>query len=109
MVVRERLGQYYRYQTMMYNRKVNAHFYYVGQAVWMFHYRKTTTKIKKLMQPYTGPHIIIGRVNDVVYAVQLRRGVVRCVHGNRLKPYNAVVEDGFLKTLWIPLSERPQE
>ena len=92
-VVRERLGQYYRYQTLQYNRRVSANYYYIGQAVWMFQHNKTKTMSKKLMKPWVGPYIVVGRVNDVVYAVQLKRGVVRCLHGNRLKPFYAAVED----------------
>jgi hypothetical protein len=102
-VVRERLGEYYHYQSNQYDRKVWIHQYYIDQAVWMFHNIKTTKTSKKLIQPWTGPHIVVGRVNGVVYFVRLRRGVLQCMHGNRPKPYYVKVHDTYLKTLWIPL------
>jgi transposase InsO family protein len=101
-VVRDRLETYYRYQKLQYDKSVSRSFYEVGQAVWLFHYLKTLTKSKKLMKPYTGPHIVVARINDVVYAIQVRRGVVQCVHGNRIKPYYGKVTDATMKPLWKP-------
>ena len=106
-VVRTRLDSYYRYESLRYDRKASVNFYYVGQAVWVFSVLKTLTRSKKIMQPWTGPYIVIGRVSDVVYAVQMKRGVVRCLAGNRLKPYHALVEEPFMKALWTPAKDRP--
>jgi transposase InsO family protein len=106
-VVRERLETYYRYQKLQYDKNVSRSFYEVGQAVWLFHHLKTITKSKKLMKPYSGPHIVVARINDVVYAIQVRRGVVQCVHGNRIKPYYGQVTDALMRPLWTPYKGTP--
>lgn len=101
-LVRERVAQHHRYEKVMYDRHAVKWEYHVGQAVWLRHFHKTTTKSKKLMRPYTGPHIVKKRVGDVVYLVTLQKGKETCVHGNRLKPFYGVVDDPYLAKLWRP-------
>jgi hypothetical protein len=102
--VRARVDTHYRYQKKQYDKNVQAQKFYVGQAVWLRIFPKTTTKSKKLMYPYTGPHIVVARVNAVTYKIKLSRTVERVVHGDRLKPFYGVVLDSHLKTLWVPLA-----
>jgi hypothetical protein len=102
--VRARVDSHYRYEKIQYDKHVQSQKFCVGQAVWLRIFPKTTTKSKKLMRPYTGPHIVVARVNDVTYKIKLSRNVDRVVHGDRLKPFYGVVSDRYLKTLWIPVA-----
>ena len=103
--VRTRLESHYRYEKIQYDRHVQEQKFSVGQAIWLRNFPKTTTKSKKLMKPYSGPHIVIARVNAVTYKIKLSRGVDRVVHGDRLKPFYGAVVDSYLKSLWVPLAK----
>jgi len=104
---RTRLESHYRYEKKQYDRKVNEEKFTVGQAVWLRLYPKTTTKSKKLMKSYSGPHIVLSRVSAVTYKIKLSRQVDKVVHGDRLKPFHGVVNEPFLKKLWVPLAKGP--
>ena len=105
--VRSRLESHYRYEKKQYDRKIQEQRFIVGQAVWLRNFPKTTTKSKKLMKPWSGPHIVTARVNAVTYKVKLSQKVDKVVHGDRLKPFYGVVEDPALKKLWVPLAVAP--
>jgi transposase InsO family protein len=107
--VRDNVDQHYRYQKVMYDRKVAVQKYYVGQAVWLRQYPHVIGKSKKLMRPYSGPCIVLERTNDVTYLILLRKDRSWCVHGDRLKTFYADVEDKFLRKYWVPLANRPVE
>ena len=100
---RDRLESHYRYEKKQYDRKIQEQHFAVGQAVWLRNFPKTTTKSRKLMKPYSGPHIVIAIVNAVTYKIKLSRSVEKVVHGDRLKPFYGVVDDPCLKKLWVPL------
>ena len=104
---RSRLESHYRYEKKQYDRKVHEQQFVVGQAVWLRNYPKTTTKSRKLMKPYSGPHIVLSRVNAVTYKLKLSRCIEKVVHGDRLKPFYGVVTDPCLKKLWKPLAKGP--
>ena len=104
---RTRLESHYRYEKKQYDRKVNEEKFTVGQAVWLRNYPKNTTKSKKLMKSYSGPHIVLSRVSAVTYKIKLSRQVDKVVHGDRLKPFHGVVNEPFLKKLWVPLAKGP--
>ena len=106
-VVRERLETHYRYEKKQYDRKIQFQQFAVGQAVWLRNFPKTTTQSKKLMKPYSGPHIVLARVNAVTYKIKLSQKVDRVVHGDRLKLFYGVVSDPHLKKVWEPLAKVP--
>ena len=103
--VRERLESHYRYEKKQYDHKIQEQHFAVGQAVWLRNFPKTTTKSKKLMKPYSGPHIVIAIVNAVTYKIKLSRATDKVVHGDRLKPFYGAVSDPCLKKLWVPLAK----
>ena len=103
-VVRDRLESHYRYEKKQYDRKIQFQQFAVGQAVWLRNFPKTTTKSKKLMKPYSGPHIVLARVNAVTYKIKVSQKVDKVVHGDRLKPFYGTVDDKYLKPLWVPLA-----
>ena len=103
--VRVRLDTHYRYEKKQYDRKIRAQHFTVGQAVWLRNFPKTTTKSKKLIKPYSGPHIVLAVINAVTYKIKLSRSANRVVHGDRLKPYYGIVTVPCMKKLWIPLAK----
>ena len=103
-VVRDRLESHYRYEKKQYDRKIQFQQFAVGQAVWLRNFPKTTTKSKKLMKPYSGPHIVIAKVNAVTYKIKLSQKVDKVVHGDRLKPFYGTVDDKYLRAAWVPLA-----
>jgi hypothetical protein len=106
--VRDNVDQHYRYQKVMYDRNVEVQRFYVGQAVWLRQYPHVIGKSKKLMKPYSGPCIVLARINDVTYQILVQKDRRWCVHGDRLKIYYAEVEDKFLKRFWVPLEQKPE-
>ena len=50
---------------------------------------------------------MMARVNAVTYKVKLSRKIDKVVHGDRLKPFYGIVDDPFLKKLWVPVATKP--
>jgi hypothetical protein len=107
--VRDNVDQHYRYQKVMYDRNVAVQRFYVGQAVWLRQYPHVIGKSKKLMRPYSGPCIVLNRINDVTYLILVGKGKSWCVHGDRLKVFYAEVEDKFLRKHWVPMADKPAD
>ncbi len=105
--VRSRLESHYRYEKKQYDRKIQEQRFIVGQAVWLRNFPKTKVKSKKLMKPWSGPHIVTARVNAVTYKIKLSRKLDKVVHGDRLKPFYGLVDDPVLKKLWVPVATAP--
>jgi hypothetical protein len=85
--VLENVEASYRYEKGRYDRYVQEQKLYEGQAVWLRMHPQTLTKSRKLMKPYLEPCIVVKRVSGAIYKIRLPRGMDKCVHGNRLKPY----------------------
>ena len=62
-------------------------------------------KSKKLIKPYSGPHIVLAVVNAVTYKIKLSRSADRVVHGDRLKPYYGNVTVPCMKKMWVPVAK----
>ena len=70
----------------------------VGDAVWLHSLVRKKGLSTKLMKPWTGPYIIIKKLNDLVYKIQLtQHSKPKIVHRNRLWSYTSKHEPD-----WIP-------
>ena len=106
MTVLENVDASYRYEKGRYDKHIQEQKLYEGQAVWLRMYPQTLTKSRKLMKPNLGPCIVVKRVSGAIYKIRLPRGIDKCVHGNRLKPYYGIVGCKRLQKIWIPLGNQ---
>ena len=76
-------------QKRAYDHKIKQNTYCVGDAVWFYEPKsKRGNKNKKLARPWTGPFIIIRKLNDVIYKIQKNaKSKAKIVHHDRLKAY----------------------
>lgn len=59
-----------------------------GSAVWLYNPRKKKGLSPKFSRPWEGPYVVVKKVNDLVYRIQLgRRTKPKVVHRNRLWLY----------------------
>ncbi len=66
----------------------------VGDSVWLFSSYKKKGLAKKLMRPWTGPYLVIKRLNDLVYKIRLTpQSKPKIVHKNRLWKYSGRVRE----------------
>jgi transposase InsO family protein len=75
-------------QKEVYDTKLLLNTYKPGDMVW---YQTDISQLHiapKLRKPYEGPYVVVKRVNDLNYVIQLdAKGKRRFVHHNKLKPY----------------------
>ena len=70
-----------------YSKRIHQHLYEKGDTVW-FYSPKYEKHGKKLCKPWTGPYVIIDRLNDVIYKIKRNpKQKPKIVHHNLLKPY----------------------
>ena len=76
-------------QKRAYDHKVQQNSYGVGDLVWFYEPRRKKGKNKKLSRPWKGPYVIIKKLNDFIFRIQLNpKTKPKVVHHDRLKPYN---------------------
>ena len=74
-----------------------------GDAVWLHNPQRRKRVTPKLARKWQGPYVVIERINDVVYRIQLGpRTKPRVIHHNRLWKYN-----GQSPPTWLKATERP--
>ena len=84
-LTRTHLGTVAAKEKKTHDFKVNLKQYHEGDLVWL----RTD---KKLRCPYQGPYLVLHRVNDLNYVIQLdAAGKRQLVHHDRLKPYEGKV------------------
>ena len=72
----------------LYDRVTYFHQYDEGDIVWYHDPRRTKGISPKLQRPWTGPMVIIKKINDCLYKIQKQpRSPPKVVHHDRLKPY----------------------
>jgi hypothetical protein len=65
----------------------------VGESVWLYSVVCKKGLSPKLTRPWTGPYVIIKRINDLVYKIRLTtKAKPKIVHRNRLWKYNGRLE-----------------
>ena len=76
-----------RRQKRNYDRKVHGQGLKEGQFAWLFHKLKKKGRSSMLQLRWEEPYLVVKRLSDVTYIIQLKRGSKAfVVHGDRLKP-----------------------
>lgn len=73
-------------QKRLYDRRLCQHSYAVGDMVWLYKPQVKPGLSAKLTRRWTGPYVVLKKINDVVYKIQ--QGVrfkSKVVHHDRLK------------------------
>ena len=69
-----------------------------GEPVWVYIPQRKKGISPKLMRPWKGPYLVIKRINDLVYRVQLTpRSKPKVIHRNRLWQYTGSSPPTWLK------------
>jgi hypothetical protein len=98
-VAREKIKMRSDKQKKYYDLKVHGHRYDRGQFVWLHNPARKIGISPKLVRSWEGPYVVVKRMSDVTYRVQLNpRAKMKVVHFDRLKPYK-----GSDKKSWLPL------
>ena len=75
-------------QKQQYDVRVSHEPYDAGALAWLESDLGQQDLAPKMRRPYEGPYLVLRRLGDLNYMVQLdRKGAKRVVHFNRLKPY----------------------
>jgi transposase InsO family protein len=69
-----------------YDLKVNLQSYKIGDKVWYFNQQRKVGLSGKLALQWIGPCLVIGKVNDVLYRIQVNKKP-KVVHHDKLKMY----------------------
>ena len=80
-----------------------------GDPVWLYNPQRKKGVTPKLMRPWQGPYVVIKRINDVVYRVQLGpKTKPKVVHRNRLWKYSGSAPPTWLDGGDSPTNVLPQ-
>ena len=92
-VARKHLGVAAQRQKDHHDAKSTLHCYKQGDLVWYFHPTGQQKITPKLRRHYEGPVLILKRINDINYVIQMTSETRsrRIVHHNKLKPYRGNV------------------
>ena len=86
-------------QKEIYDSKVSYHHYENGDIVWYLNEMRRESISPKLQPTYLGPYLIVQKINDLIYKLQLTRlGKFRVVHHNKLKPFQGQVFPKWIET-----------
>ena len=73
----------------LYDRVTYYHPYEEGDIVWYHDPKRTKGISPKLQRPWTGPMVIVKKINECLFKIQRQpRTPSKVVHHDRLKPYN---------------------
>ena len=84
-------------QRRMYDRNTMSRTFSKGDWVWLRSTQKKKGVTPKLMTKWVGPYLVIAKLTDVVYRIQMsQRAKPKVIHLNRLKKYEGPPRDGWL-------------
>ena len=86
-VAREHLKSSANRQKSRYDSKVSTNHYKVGSLVWVLNEKRAEGVCQKLQPVFEGPAIIMKKVNDWIYEIQLNKSSKKVLHHDKLKPY----------------------
>ena len=87
-VAREHLKVAAQRQKVTYDAKCSVNKYSVGDYVWYLIETRKPDENKKLNCPFVGPFVVVHKMNDLDYMIQMDvKGTRKVVHHNKLKPY----------------------
>ena len=97
-----------RRQKRLYDRFATRNSFQVGNFVWLKDERRKKGYAPKLQLAYEGPYLVIGKLSDLVYRIQLSpRSKPKIVHHEKLKQYQGEVLIPWLdKAKVVPQDER---
>ena len=85
---REKLKLATNRQAQNYDRNTLLTSFEVGEWVWLYGVQRKRGLSPKFMSKWTGPYLVISKLSDVVYRVQLKsRSTPKVIHIDRLKKY----------------------
>ena len=74
-------------QKKMYYFRKNFRAYALGDTVYLHSLVRKKGTSPKFHSPWTGPYLVVGKISDLVYQIQLTsKSDVKIVHHDRLKP-----------------------
>ncbi|KAK3098081.1 hypothetical protein FSP39_015944 [Pinctada imbricata] len=100
VIARKHLQQSANYHKCRYDQKASITPYHPGDYVLYLHEERKEGECSKLHPLYHGPFVVVQRINDLVYRVQMdSQGKMKVVNYNKLKPYK-----GEKPPKWGPLA-----
>lgn len=98
-IVRKHMNTNAERQQDCYDGKRPFYKYKLGDYVWYLHEIRQEGISPKLQLPYTGPGVIVKKLNDLDYMIQMKsKGPTKVVHHNKLKPYAGNITLKWAKT-----------
>ena len=86
-LAREHMLQASSRQKKMYDFRKNFRAYALGDTVYLHSLVCKKGTSPKFHSPWTGPYLVVGKISDLVYQIQLTsKSDVKIVHHDRLKP-----------------------
>ena len=87
-IAREHLKVAASRQKTQHDARASVHKYKPGDLVWCLNEERRVEVSPKLQSTYTGPHLVIQKINDLNFKVQFdAKGKVKVLHHDKLKPY----------------------
>ncbi|KAK3085543.1 hypothetical protein FSP39_005031 [Pinctada imbricata] len=87
-IARKHLQQSANYHKCRYDQKASISPYNPGDYVLYLHEERKEGECSKLHPLYHGPFVVVQRINDLVYRIQMdSQGKMKVVNYNKLKPY----------------------
>ncbi|KAK3108183.1 hypothetical protein FSP39_002802 [Pinctada imbricata] len=87
-IARKNLQQSANYHKCRYDQKASISPYNLGDYVLYLHEERKEGECSKLHPLYHGPFVVVQRINDLVYRIQMdSQGKMKVVNYNKLKPY----------------------
>ena len=91
-------------QKRLYDHRLNQNVYQVGDMVWLYTPQIKPGLCSKLSRKWTGPFVVMKKLNDVIYRIQLnKRSKAKVVHHDRLSLYKG------RKVSWFKTDKNPDE
>ena len=78
-------------QKALYDAKIHANQYEVGDLVWLETDISQLDTTPKLWDPFKGPYMINKRLGALDYELCMDRRMRKVVHHNQLKPYSGLI------------------
>ena len=104
-IAREHLRKHAMRNKEIYDTKLHIHNHCTGDVVWYLNEVQNEGISPKLQPTYLGPCLIVRKLNDLIFEIQLsRNGKTRVVHHNKLKPF-----EGEAYPKWIDVCKATQK
>ena len=82
---REKLGDTLHSRKRTYDRKLHVDTYDVGDLVYLLNSAGKVGQSRKLQPVYTGPHLIVKKLSDILFTTVNSRGRQQVIHHDRMR------------------------